>query len=62
VKAADDWIASWRLTRKQLETVARGELPKQFVRWAKHDLAALHDPASWYIARTSTRQHLREKR
>jgi hypothetical protein len=59
---ADEWIASWRLTRKQLETVARGELPRKFVSWAKRDLQALEDPAAWYIQRTSTRRHLREKR
>ena len=61
-KPGADWIASWRLTRRQLETVARGALPRKFVTWAKRDLQAIADPAAWYIQRTSTKRQLREKR
>ena len=56
-----DWIASWRLTRRQLETVARGELPAIWRTWAKRDLAAIHDPTCWYVARTASRREIREK-
>ena len=59
--AGNAWIASWRLTRRQLEIVARGELPREWVIWARRDLAANTDPASWYIARTSRRRERRAK-
>lgn len=60
-KAGGDWIASWRLTRRQLEAVARGELPAIWRTWAKRDLRALTDPAAWFVARTSSRTKVRAK-
>jgi hypothetical protein len=59
--AGADWIASWRLTRRQLETVARGELPAVWITWARRDLARLVDPSASFIARTSSRTKVREK-
>jgi len=60
-KHGADWIASWRLTRRQLETVARGELPAIWRTWARRDLAAIVDPTSWYVSRTSSKHVIREK-
>jgi hypothetical protein len=60
-KAGADWIASWRLTRRQLEAVARGELPKVWIAWARRDLATITDPNAWYIARTASRTKVRDK-
>jgi hypothetical protein len=57
----DDWIASWRLTRRQLEMVARGQLPEIWRRWARADLAAIVDPTCWYVSRTSRNQTIKEK-
>lgn len=60
---AGEWVASWRLTRRQLETVARGELPAIWRTWALRDLRLFDDvdPAS-HIVRTSRRRDIREKR
>jgi hypothetical protein len=57
-----DWIASWRLTRRQLEQVARGELPTAWIAWARRDLATLVDPARWFVSRTSRRHTVKGKR
>jgi hypothetical protein len=60
-KPGGDWVASWRLTRRQLETVARGELPAIWRTWAIRDLKVLGDPTASYVARTSSRTKVREK-
>ena len=60
-KQPGEWIASWRLTRRQLELVARGVLPRVWVRWARQDLAFFR-PASTFVVRTSRTRTLREKR
>jgi len=61
-KPGNDWIASWRLTRRQLEQVARGELPRTWITWARRDLAAITDPAMWFINRLGPVRERRPKR
>ncbi len=57
-KRPGDWVASWRLTRRQLQLVARGILPRVWVEWARQDLATPFDPAS-FVRRQA---HHRERR
>jgi hypothetical protein len=60
-----DWIASWRLTRRQLEAVARGELPAIWRTWARRDLRVFEgyaSPATFFVSRTSSRRTVKAKR
>ena len=61
-KPGGEWIASWRLTRRQLEAVARGELPAIWRTWARRDLATIADPNARYVQRTATRRTMKDKR
>jgi hypothetical protein len=56
-----EWIASWRLTRRQLEAVARGELPAIWRTWAIRDLKVLGDPATCYVSRVGSVRATRKK-
>ena len=56
---AGDWVASWRLTRRQLQLVARGILPRVWVEWARKDLA-LFTPGTFTKRRAHHHQQQRK--
>ena len=59
-KRPGEWVASWRLTRRQLELVARGVLPRAWVLWARRDLRALV-PSDQFISRTARSRVWKDK-